>query len=257
MSKKIAFNTANLVGRVTDYRFKLSDWMKQHELTAKKTDEREWSAICKQIADAGYTAVEVWLAHVDPSTTDEKKARLFGRIMADHGLAPIGLAGTLNDATARICQWLNIPAANGGFWGTDLPTVKRLVASTGIRFNYENHPEKEIDELKAKIEGGLPGIGLAVDTGWLVTQGMATGHTIRNLGNLVQHVHIKDVRPGTHETVPLGTGGANIPGVVRALREKGYTGWYSWEDEPEDRNPFDIAAEMRVMLEELLDAPLE
>jgi L-ribulose-5-phosphate 3-epimerase len=247
--KKIAFNTANLVGRVSDYKFSLKQWGDQHKRTAAETDAKEWAKICREVANAGYTAMEVWVAHVDPSTTDEKKAREFGRIMADHGLAPVALAGTLNDANAKICQWLNIPRCSGGFWGSDLPTVRRLVKDTGIDFNYENHPEKAVEDIVKAIEGGGQGIGVAVDTGWLCTQGIDAPAAIRKLGKLIKHVHLKEVKAGTHETAPLGTGGVNIEGVINALKEIGFTGWYSWEDEPENRNPMDIAAEMRRWIE--------
>ena len=246
--KKIAFNTANLVGRVTGYKFELKHWGDQHKKTAAATDAKEWAKICREIADAGYTAVEVWMAHVDPSTTDEAKARTFGRILADHGLAPVAFAGTLNDETARICQWLNIPRCSGGFWGSDLPTVRRLVKDTGIDFNYENHPEKSVDEIVKAIEGGEPGIGVALDTGWLGTHGVNAPDTVRKLGRLLKHIHLKDI-VGGHETAPLGTGIVDIDGVLRACKEIGFTGWYSWEDEPEDRNPFDIAVEMRQWIE--------
>ncbi len=62
----------------------------------------------------------------------------------------------------------------------------------------------------------------------------------------MRHVHVKDVAAaGGHKTVPLGKGVVNIPAVMQALRGMGYSGWYGWEDEPEDRNPLEIAAEMR------------
>src|SRR5688572_25502933 len=157
---KIAFNTANLVGRVSGYKFSMKQWGDQHKRTAAETDAKAWAGICREIADAGYTAIELWVAHVDPSTTDEKKAREFGRILADHGLAVVALAGTLNDANAKICNWLNIPRCSGGFWGSDLPTVRRLVKETGIDFNYENHPEKSVDEIVKAIDGGGERIGV-------------------------------------------------------------------------------------------------
>ena len=247
--KKIAFNTANLVGRVSGYKFELKHWGQQHQFTAQKTDTKEWAKICREIADAGYTAIELWVAHVDPSTTDETKAREFGRICADHGLAIVALAGTLNDANAKVCNWLNIPRCSGGFWGSDLPTVKRLVGETGIHFNYENHPEKSVDEITKAIEGGGDRIGVALDTGWLGTQGVDAPTAVRKLGKLLRHIHLKDVKAGGHETTPLGSGDVNIDGVIKACKDIGFTGWYSWEDEPEDRNPFDIAIEMRKWIE--------
>ena len=245
----ICFNTANLVARVTGYHFKMDKWGEQHEKTVAATNEREWAAICDEIAAAGFRAVEVWAAHCDPRVTTEARARAYRRIMDDHGLAPVGFAGGLTDASARICQWMGIPAANGGFWGTSLADVRRICAETGLRCNYENHPEKSVEEIRSMIEGGDEKIGLCVDTGWLGTHGIDAPSAIRTLGPLVRHVHVKDVRrAGSHETCPLGEGSVDIRSVIRALTEIGYRGWYSWEDEPEDRNPMEIASKMRELI---------
>ncbi len=245
---KIAFNTANLVARVTNHRFALSQWGEQHKKTAESMNEAEWADICREIADAGYRAIEVWVAHVE--NLDERTASRYVKIMKDHGLTPIGLAGALTETSARICGWLGIPMANGGFWGTTPEEIKRVVESSGIAFNYENHPEKSIEEIRGKIAGVGADIGACIDTGWLGTQGVDAPAAARALGPLVRHVHLKDVkRAGGHETCPLGEGVVNIAGVIEALKEMGYTGWYSWEDEPEDRNPMDIAAEMRRWIE--------
>ena len=252
---KVAFNSANLVGRVTGYRFAMASWGQQHEKTVAATTEKEWQAICAEIAAAGYTAVEVWLAHCDPRATDERRARTLRGILDDHGLVPIGLAGALTEGSARVCQWMGMPAANGGLWGTTLADVRRITAETGLQFNYENHPEKSLQQIVDRIEGGGPGIGLCVDTGWLGTQGIDAVAAVRALAPLVRHVHLKDVRaPGAHDTCPLGQGCVPIRGVIAALRETGYQGWYSWEDEPEDRNPFDSAARNREWIERRIPA---
>ena len=251
---RVAFNTANLVARVTDYRFELKHWNDQVKKTIAATDERAWADICREISVAGYRAVEIWVAHVDPSVMTDARAKLFRKILEDSNLEPIGLGASLNDDTARICQQLGIPTCNGGLGRNGLKSVQQLVQSTGIQFNYENHTEKSVEELKAKIAEGGAHIGLAVDTGWLGTQGLDAPATIRALGSsLVRHVHIKDVKQiGSHLTCPLGMGIVNIPGAIQALREIGYTGWYSWEDEPEDRNPMEIARAMREHIEHLL-----
>jgi sugar phosphate isomerase/epimerase len=248
---KVSFNTANLVARVTGYHFKMDKWGEQHEKTVAATNEREWAAICGEIAAAGFTAVEVWAAHCDPRVTSEARARANRRIMEDHGLAPVGFAGGLTDGSARVCQWMGIPAANGGFWGTSLADVRRIVSETGLKCNFENHPEKSVQEIRDAIEGGSDRIGLCVDTGWLGSQAIDAPSAIRSLGPLVRHVHVKDVRrAGSHETCPLGEGVVDVRNVIRALREIGYTGWYSWEDEPEDRNPLEIAAQMRELIQQ-------
>lgn len=242
----IAFNTANFVARFTDWTFELKNWGDQHKLTVEKTDEKEWAKICADVAAAGYRAVEVWVAHVDPAGMTDARAKTYKQIMADNGLKPIGLAGTLNDDTARVCQMLDIPACNGGFWGSDLPTVRRLTRDTNIEFHYENHPEASAEEIIEKIAGGSDKIGVAVDTGWFGTHHVDAPDAVKKLGKLVRHVHLKDVATlGKHDTCPLGTGVVNISGVIKTLKSTGYAGVLSWEDEPENRNPLLIAKQMR------------
>ncbi len=242
----ICFNTANLVGRATGYRFSLARWMDQHDATIAKTDEREWGAICKEIAKAGYTAVEIWQAHADPSVMTEAKARIWKQALADHGLAPVAYAGGLTVDTARVCTWLGIPHVDGGLGSRSAAEVAALCARTGILANHENHPEQSPDEIKVRVAGGGDWVGVALDTGWLGTQGVDAPRAIHELGPLVRHVHLKDVKaPGGHETCPLGEGRVGVDDCLVTLKQAGYTGWISWEDEPEDRNPFDIAARMR------------
>jgi len=252
MSHVIAFNTANLVARCSGYTFSLGNWMDEHNKTVAKTDEKEFESICHDIASAGYSAVELWVAHVDPAGMTDARAANYSSILRAFGLTAVALAGTLNDAHADVCQKLNIPACCGGFWGSDRATVVRLMKSTGIAFNYENHPEKSVDDVRKVVDFGADGIACAVDTGWFSTQNVSAPDAIRTLGRLVRHVHLKDVNAfGAHETVPLGTGVTDIPACVSALKNIGYTGVLSWEDEPEDRNPMDIATDTRLYIQSL------
>jgi sugar phosphate isomerase/epimerase len=87
--QKIAFNTANLVARTTNYRFSLQNWMDQHQKTVAATDAREWGNICADIAEAGYKSVEIWQAHADPSVMTPAKAKVWREILDNHDLQPI------------------------------------------------------------------------------------------------------------------------------------------------------------------------
>ncbi|MEX0776859.1 MAG: sugar phosphate isomerase/epimerase family protein [Phycisphaeraceae bacterium] len=255
MTPLIAFNTANLVARVSGYRFQLSNWGEQHVKTVAQTDEKEFAAICREIAHCGYTAVELWVAHVDPERMTEQRAATYRATLAEFGLAPVALAGGLDQGTARVCTSLGIPAVAGGLHQPTKTAIRDLSRQTGIRVYHENHPEKTVEEIRQKIDYGADGLGIAVDTGWMGTQGMDVPAAIRELGTLVRHVHVKDVAaPGGHHTVKLGDGCVNIPGVIRELKAIGYSGALSWEDEPEERNPFDIACEMRLYLTKLWNA---
>ncbi len=242
----IAFNTANLVGQVTGWKFSLNQWMDQHHATVKATDEKRFAEICREIASHGYRAIELWQAHADPSVMTAEKAGVWKRIMADHGLLPIAWAGGISEDSARVCGWLGIPVAAGGIGNRTPEQATELAKKTGIRAAHENHPEKSAAEILAKVGGGNEWLGVAVDTGWLGTQGVPAAAAIRTLGKAVHHAHLKDVKAaGGHHTLPLGEGCVGVAECLAALKEIGYTGWISWEDEPEDRNPFAIATPMR------------
>jgi L-ribulose-5-phosphate 3-epimerase len=252
-AKRVAFNTANLVARVSGYRYELSHWMDQHNQTIAATDEAAWRAICKEIAAAGFEAVEVWEAHAAPESLDEAKARRWKRILDDNGLVPVAYAGGLRPETLRICQWLGIPHVDGGLRENTPEKATALCREHGIRFNIENHPEKSAAEILAKVGGGNEWLGVCIDMGWLGTQGVSGPAVIRACAPFVRNTHVKDVKAaGKHETCPLGEGTADVAGCIAALREAKYAGWYSWEDEPENRNPFDSAVRNREWIEKRL-----
>jgi sugar phosphate isomerase/epimerase len=255
---QIAFNTANLVGRVTGYRFALSHWSEQHRRTIEKTDEAEWRAICREVRACGYTAVEVWEAHASPEMMTPERIALWKSILDENELKAIAYAGQHTPATVEICRGLRIDLVAGGTGGRPFADVSALARESGVLFCFENHPQKSVQEIVDAIEGGNAWVGVAVDTGWLGTQGVDAPDAIRRLGSLVRHVHVKDVKaPGGHETVALGEGCVDIAGTVVALKEIGYSGWLSWEDEPEDRNPFDTAIRNREWIERHLAMPPE
>ena len=245
----IAFNSANLVARVTGYRYKLASWMDQHNKTIAATDEAAWRAICREIAGKGFTAVEVWEAHAAPESLDEAKAKTWRRIMDEAGLKPVAYAGGLRRETLQLCRWLGIPHVDGGLRGLAPGPATALCREFGVGFNIENHPEKDAAEILAKIGGGNEWLGVCIDMGWLGTQGVSAPDVIRACGPLVRHTHVKDVEAaGAHDTCLLGEGVVNVPACLKTLRELSYAGSYSWEDEPEDRNPFDSAVRNREWL---------
>ncbi len=241
-SSRIAFNTANLVARVTNYRYELKNWMEQHKKTVAATDAAAWRAICRQIAGAGFKAVEVWEAHASPEGLDQAKATQWKKILGEFGLKPVAYAGGLRRETVQICRWLGIPHIDGGLGELTPEQAVALCEESGISFNVENHPEKSPEEILKKIGGGNRWLGVCIDTGWLGTQGVSAPEVIKACGALVRHVHVKDVKEaGEHETCMLGEGVVKVAECLETLRALNYSGWYSWEDEPEDRNPFDSA----------------
>jgi sugar phosphate isomerase/epimerase len=170
--------------------------------------------------------------------------------MKDTGLKPVAYAGGLRPETLQICEWFEIPHVDGGLGGHSPAEATKLCRESGIRFNLENHPQKTTEEILEPIGGGNEWLGVCVDTGWLGTQGASGPGIIIELGDLVRHTHIKDVEAaGAHATCLLGEGAAEVEACMRAYRDIGYSGWYSWEDEPEDRNPMESAERNRLWIE--------
>lgn len=199
-------------------------------------------------------AVELWQALADPSVMTEERAKEWRAIMADHALEPIAYGGYIGTGAERVAPWLGIDVVNGGF-SLSPDEATALCDKHRVRCNFENHPQKSVDEIRAPIGGGNEWLGVCVDIGWLGAQGVDAPDVIRELGLLVRHVHVKDVRdPGRHDTCMLGESVVDVAGCLRALHEIGYDGWLAWEDEPEDRNPLESAAANREWLERQLAA---
>jgi inosose dehydratase len=98
----------------------------------------------------------------------------------------------------------------------------------------------EIARVMDRIDPSL--VGLCLDTGHFRFGGADPAQSIADYGDLVRHVHIKDCRTSVIADVdreggglpealkrgvfcPLGSGDADIPAAIAALRTRGYDGW--------------------------------
>ena len=145
---KIAFNSANLVGRVTGYRY--TDWLAQHRQTVKETDAATFEQICGEIAATGFEAVELWQALADPSVMTEELASERATIARDHGLELVGYGGYLGTGAEKVCGWLGVGAINGGF-GLAPDAATALCREHNVRTNFENHPQSTVSEILAAV----------------------------------------------------------------------------------------------------------
>jgi inosose dehydratase len=104
------------------------------------------------------------------------------------------------------------------------------------RYNMElaqhTHPRSitgTIEETLMLMEQVPDSVGVCVDVAHLQQAGSDAAAAIRALGSRVKHVHLKDYRARTDELLELGRGEVDLPGVMTALWEVGYGGWYSVE----------------------------
>jgi inosose dehydratase len=93
--------------------------------------------------------------------------------------------------------------------------------------------ERATDRLDAPTAGEAGPVPLAVDTAHLFLGGFDATATIREHGDRVAHVHLKDVLPVDESaraswpdaTRPLGDGAVDLDAAIDALAATGYDGW--------------------------------
>lgn len=248
--RTISFISANYVARARNYDGN-PDWGAHDAATVQAASPAHFAAVCADVAAAGFEAIDVWMAHCHwkHHDRDDYLEQVKG-ICSQHDLAISSYAGGLLvdqdpdvEAPFRFAKRLGAPMVAGGLWGGDAaalaPRIDDACARLGVTYAFENHPEKSVAEILAKIDGGRhEHVGVALDTGWCGTQGLDAVEAARALRHKLFIVHLKDVREaGKHDTCALGDGIVPVEKVVRHLVETGWEGTLCVEHEPYDRDP--------------------
>ena len=194
---------------------------------------------------------------------------------ADHDPVP-DIAGVLESLVASGASMLVLAAATGtdgydsrpelddGQWSTLLANLDRLAAAAAERgITAVLHPHvgtmvEKGDEVARVLAGSS--ISLCLDTGHLLIGGTDPLQLARSVPGRIAHTHPKDVdatlaarvqsgeltyteavRKGMYTA--LGSGDVDIAGIVAALRDNGFDGWFVLEQdtildgEPEGEGP--------------------
>jgi inosose dehydratase len=189
---------------------------------------------------------------------------------ADHDPVP-DVAGVLESLVAAGASMLVLAAATGtdGYdsrpdlddeqWSTLLTNLDRLAAVAAERgITAVLHPHvgtmvEKGDEVARVLAGSS--ISLCLDTGHLLIGGTDPLQLARAMPGRIAHAHLKDVDAELAACVQsgeltyteavaegmytsLGTGDVDIAGIVKALRDNGFDGWFVLEqDTILDREP--------------------
>jgi len=265
---RISFMGANLVAQQLGWR--MTEGWAQGDRAANEwyrpleTFEERFDAFVAGAVELGFDTVDVWHPMLNYTwATDEHLAR--ARAVIDrHGVVVASYGSNYGDTVEKFRRANEVASALGTrilggqtpLLFTDRDAVITILHEHGNVLGLENHPQKTSAELLEQIGTDHDGVlGATVDTGWFGTQGYDAAQAIRELGDAVLYVHLKDVRAaGAHDTCAFGEGVVPIADCVRALGDIGYTAPMSIEHEPEDHDPRPEVVASRDRLVELLSA---
>jgi inosose dehydratase len=174
------------------------------------------------------------------------------------------LAGPLESLVAAGARVVVLAAATGldGYderptldenqWATLLSNLDRLTeiaAARGLTAVLHPHVGTMVEN-RSEVDRVLAGssIPLCLDTGHLLIGGTDPLALTREVPERIKHAHLKDVNAGLAAKVqsgelsytqavaagmyvPLGAGDIDIAGIVKALEDNGFDGWYVMEQD--------------------------
>lgn len=250
-----AFMTANYVGQALGYANN-TDWMANHYATVEAFHGPQFGQRFAEMLDAitaaGFDAIELWVAHLDPQRATPAMIATATQLMRERGVKLVSYTAGFGDpglSRAEATQIYEVGKALGapvfaqGFHPANGPLVAELGKRYSIRMGLENHPQKTAQEVIDLVSPFAPWVGSANDTGWFATQGYDAVRATYELRDYLVHMHLKDITAaGAHTTCALGEGVIDIRGILKALKDIGYTGAVTIEHEPFDHDPTEECA---------------
>lgn len=265
-----SFITANLVARQIGYRM-TGGWQQAEDATHAwfaplATYAERFDALLAEIRVLGYSAIDLWSAHLHWRWATPGHVEIARSLLAKHQLAvrsyPAWVMGDAEDlrAACRLCATLGIPffAGNCALFASDRAAAVAIFREFGVGYAIENHQEKSAAEIFARLGAGDEDlVGVALDTGWCATAHWDPVQAAREFRGRLMAVHLKDVRAPRaekvglefidrgHETCRLGDGIARVREVLAELKRQGFRGSIGLEHEPELFDPSSELGESR------------
>jgi len=114
---------------------------------------------------------------------------------------------------------------------TGLKRLLELISDLDIKICLEPHINSQIltfedyDKIFSKIDS--PKLGITIDTGHFHSAGVDFIALIKKYSNRIWNIHLKDHRG--KQSVPIGEGEIDIPGLINELRRINYNGFLAVE----------------------------
>lgn len=248
----VSFITANYVAREVGYALRPFNWGAADRATVEAFHGPQYATkfdeLCRLVTGAGFTAIDVWVAHLNPFVATRSMVDEAAAILRQHGLRVVAYTGGLGrpeltpadaEKVYETARAIGAPLLGVGLHPTNARLAYELGKAYGIKYAIENHPEKSPRELLARIGEYGEVIGVTQDTGFWGMFGYDAVTATHELKDHLLHMHLKQVQQtldGWHSCA-YDEGVVDIPGVVNTLKEIGYQGAISVEHEPANEDP--------------------
>lgn len=258
-----SFITADFVAREVNYAMEPFEWGKADRATVDAFHGPQWAAKWNQMADEivtmGFKAIDIWVAHLNPTRVNGAMVSELADILKKHDLKVVAYTGGLGKPNMTIAEGKQVydvakgigtPLIDVGLNLTNAKLAYDLGKEYGIKYAMENHPEKNPQEILAKIGNYGEIIGVAQDTGFWGMFDYDAVKATYELKDHLMHMHLKQMHNtfwGWHSCA-FDDGVVNIPGVIDALKKIGYDGAVSVEHEPHAWDPtFEVARSLKLL----------
>ncbi|WP_089789215.1 sugar phosphate isomerase/epimerase family protein [Natronobacterium haloterrestre] len=216
--------------------------------------DADLESVLRRVADAGYDGVQFAgdysPLHAEPATVAATLRQLDLAVAPPHvdletlrtDREAIREAFAPLEVDAIVLPWLDeahfASAEAVDAIADDLAALESALEADGLDLLYHNHDH----EYTALEEGAAydrflrqTTVGIELDVGWALVGGDDPARRIRNLGDRVGQLHMKDMTTGSEPTfTELGEGDVDIAACVDAAREVDVD-WLIYEhDDPDD-----------------------
>lgn len=248
----VSFITANYVAREVNYRLHPFNWGAADKATVEAFHGpqfgQKFDELCRLVKGAGFSNIDLWVAHLNPFVATRSMVDEAVAILKQHGLRVVAYTGGLGrpemsradaEKVYQVAKAIGTPLLGVGLHPTNARLAYELGKEYGIKYAIENHPERNPQELLARIGDYDEVIGVTQDTGFWGMFDYDAVRATHELKDHLLHMHLKQVRQtsdGWHSCA-YDEGVVNIEGIVDALKEIGYQGAISVEHEPHHEDP--------------------
>lgn len=211
----------------------------------------------KNTQELGLKNIEFFRKHASHDMTPEQikevkaKLKAAGIKVVAYGVEGFGGNEEANEKIFKFAKEMGIGIITADPAPESFASLEKLVKKYDIKIAIHNHGPgsrySSLEDVLKAVEGRDRRIGACIDNGHFQRSGVDGAEAVRKLGERVHAVHIKDLNALNQDQI-LGQGKADIPAILKALKQVGFRGPLNLEYEIEPQNP---VASMKKCLEYL------